>query len=106
MARTKAENQSPQVGRYLGGLDDLGVGQPYSLPEVCDQVPGRRGPGGARPDIVGDVAVLEGNELRVGDVVDDEGGALLGGLQHHGEASVGGELEVQAEDEVLGVAQR
>lgn len=92
--------------RYLGGLDGLGVGQAHALAEVRQQVPGQRGPGGAGPDAVGDVSVLEGDEQRVGDVVDDEGRALLGGLQHHGHAAVGGEAEVQAEDEVLSVAER
>lgn len=92
-------------GADLGGLDGLGVGQAHALPQVGQQVPGDSGPGGTGSDAVGDVAAAEGDELSGGDIVDDEGRALLRGLKHHRHTSVGGELEVEGDDKVLGVAQ-
>lgn len=50
--------------------------------------------------------VFEGDELRVGHVVDGERSSLLCGLQDHRHAAVRDKLDVQAEDEVFGVAQR
>ncbi|KAG7221765.1 hypothetical protein INR49_029148 [Caranx melampygus] len=83
----------------------LGVGQTDALPEVGDQVPCQSGPAGPRPDSICDFMIFEGDELRAGHVVDGEGRALLSCLKDHGYAAVGGELDVQAEDEVFGVPQ-
>lgn len=89
----------------LCGLHGLCVWQPDAFPEVSEQISGQSAPGGSWTDAVGDFPVFEGNELRAGHIVDREGGALLCGLQDHRHTAVGGELNVQAEDEVFGVTQ-
>lgn len=89
----------------LCGLHGLGVGQANALPEVGEQVSGQSAPGGAWTNAIGDFPIFEGNELRAGHIVYGEGGALLRGLQDHRHAAVGGELDVQAENEVFWVTQ-
>lgn len=49
--------------------------------------------------------VFEGDQLRAGHIVDGEGRTLLSCLKDHGYTAIGGELDVQAEDEVFGVSQ-
>lgn len=85
----------------LGGLHGLGVGQANALPEVSEQVSGQSAPAGPWTNAVGDVPIFEGYKLRAGHVVYDEGGALLCGVQDHRHAAVGGELDVQTENEVF-----
>lgn len=88
----------------LCGLNSLCVGQPDALPEVGEQIPGQSAPSGSRSNPVGDVTLSEGDELCAGHVVDCEGRALLCGFKDYRHAAVGDKLEVQAEDEVFGVA--
>lgn len=88
----------------LCGLNSLCVGQPDTLPEVGEQIPGQSAPSGSRSNPVGDVTLSEGDELCAGHVVDCEGRALLCGFKDYRHAAVGDKLEVQAEDEVFGVA--
>lgn len=89
------------TGTDLGGLHSLGVGQADALPEVSEQVSGQSAPAAPGTNAVGDVPVFEGYELRVGHIVYHEGGALLRGVQEHRHAAVGGELDVQTENEVF-----
>lgn len=69
-----------RIWTNLCGFDSFRVRQPDSLPEVGQQVSGQRAPGGSRPDAVSDVALFEGDELRVGNVMDGEGRPLLCGF--------------------------
>lgn len=89
----------------LSGPHRLGVGQTHAFLQIHEQVAGQSAPGQSWPDAIGNVVIFGGDEHGVGDVVDHIGWTLLGGFQDDGHAAFRGELDVKADDEVLGVVQ-